>query len=457
MFRRYLAGAAGLACLGTAAHAQSNITGGGTGLTSNVYPQEYSKFNPGSAFHPPGRPPQSPPATFSTYWAAGSAIGQQAFFANDLTCDIDAVTGANGGACVGPAGGAGNTVSYAASDAVFDAAQIATWATSTFGQSAARNLIQLPSMGAATAIAVKNKAITKNGALTLSDNDLCGVFSGKIADFEQITDSAVPPAPGPIAVYVRTDAAGTSFWLTNHLAAVCTQSNSNISFTATSQFASLFPSGLPANFVGLTGDNAIPSAMAGCGGPVPSALGYVSPDYTTIDPKSGATLSCTINGSDRSKLLVAGVLTGATAYTPTVANIVTGLTHPAMGSNLTPPHNAKTAANPLNWVPLVQTVSDGYPIVGYTIFGFAQCYADPNVPAALTSYISAGATQSGFLKLHYGDKAYQAIENANGFATLHQTAKTHFYAKILANMLANMHGWNTDIGNPGACMAFQGR
>jgi hypothetical protein len=398
-----------------------------------------------------------PPAAFSTYWAAGTPVGQQAFFADDLTCDIDAVTGANGGACAGPAGGA-NTVSYAASDAVFSTAQLATWATSSFGQVAARDLIQLPSMGAATAIAVKNQAIAANGALTLSDSDLCGVFSGKITDFDQIADSVVPPAAGPITVFVRTDFAGTSFWLTNHLAAVCNPGNSNVSFTATSQFASLFNGELPGNFVGLMGDNAVPSAMAGCDGKVTSALGYVSPDYTTIDPKSGARLSCQVNGSNRSPLLVAGIFVGSTAFTPTFKNIAKGLTSPAIGTHLKPPGSASLAADPQNWVPIVQTVKTGYPIVGYTIFDFAQCYADPNVPAALTGYNSGGVTEPGFLQLHYGNKTYQKIENENGYATLHQTAKTKFYASILANMLANTNGWNTDIGDAGICLNnFVGR
>jgi len=455
MFRTILLGAASLACLATFAHAQSQILGGGSTATNNVLINEYSKFNPGSAVPDRQLPPQMPPAMFSTYWAAGTPVGQQAFFADDLTCDIDAVTGANGGACVGPAGG-GNTVSYAASDAVFSSAQLATWATSSFGQSAARNLIQLPSMGAATAIAVENSAISTNGALTLSDHDLCGVFSGRITDFSKITDSAVTPAPGAITVFVRTDSAGTSFWLTNHLAAVCNPGNSNISFTATSQFASLFQGSLPGNFVGLAGDNTVPSAMAGCDGAVPSALGYVSPDYTTIDPKSGARLSCPIGGSNRSPLLVAGIFTGATAFTPTFKNIAKGLESPVIGTHLKPPGSASLAADPQNWVPIVQTVKTGYPIVGYTIFDFAQCYADPNVPAALTSYISGGVTEPGFLQLHFGNKSYQKIENQNGYATLHQTAKTKFYASILANMLANTNGWNTDIGDVGVC-AFGGR
>jgi hypothetical protein len=456
MFRPTLLGAASLACLATAAHGQSQILGGGSSGTSNVYVNEYSKFNPGAAAPRGGPPPQMPPAKFSTYWAAGTPVGQQAFFADDLTCDIDAVTGANGGACAGPAGGAGNIVDYAASDAVFSASQIATWATSAFGQTAARDLIELPSMGAATAIAVDNAKIGANGALTLSDNDLCGVFSGRITDFDQIADSEVTPEPGPITVFVRTDFAGSSFWLTNHLAAVCNRGNSNISFTATSHFASLFPGGLPGNFVGLTGDNSVPSAMAGCDGPVTSALGYVSPDYTTIDPKSGATLSCSIGGSNRSPLLVAGVFVGKAAFTPTVKNIVKGLTNPAIGSHLSPPSQS-TAADPLSWVPIVQTVKKGYPIVGYTIFDFAQCYADTNVPAALTSYTEGGVTEPGFLPLHYGNKAYQKIENDNGFATLQQTAKTGFYTSILANMLADANGWNTDIGDTNVCANFAGR
>lgn len=448
MFRFSLLASVGLVSVATFAHAQS-ITGGGSTLVANTSVLEYGKFNPGSVAKPPPgpQPPPGPrPATFSTYWAAGSGIGQFAFLTDDLSCDIDAVTGQNGGKCTGQRGAPGNTVSYAASDAVLTKRQVATWATSSFGQSAAGNLIQLPSMGVGVAIPVQNANIGANGALTLSDGDICGVFSGRITDFSQITDSQTQPAAGRIAVFYRADAAGTSFWLTNHLAAVCNTGNSNIHFTPTSSFGSLFKPGVPDNFIGTTGDSSGPSIMAGCDGTVLSALGYTSPDYTTIAPQSAATLDCSINGSNKSPLLVAAVTVAGAPVLPTVPAIAAGLSHGAIGRHLKPPSNPSAAANPMNWIASVQTVKTGYPIVGFTTYDFAQCYTDPNIAAALIE----------FLNLHYSDPGYATIENDNGFATLSQAAPT-FFNDIEANMLADTNSWRTDLGDPGVCASKQGR
>jgi ABC-type phosphate transport system substrate-binding protein len=437
-----LLGCVSLACLPAEGLAQSVVTGGGTTTGGNGYPKEFSKFNPGSGIerHPPYAQPGPPPATFDTYYAAGSSVGQEAFLNDDLSCDK------NDGGCTGPDGGPGNTVSYAASDLILDADQIALWESSAFGQSAAGNLIQLPSMGVGVAIPVNNPAIRKNGELTLSDNDLCGVFSGRITDFGQITDSAIPPAPGPFNVLYRTDAEGPTFWLTDHLAAVCNAGNSAIQFQATTSFASLFPGAPPANFIATADGQALASLMS-CPGAPPLAIGYDTPDYTTIDPKSGATLTCTDRGAKHSMLVVAGLQVGGAAYTPTVTNIVLGLTHPLAGSDLTPPQSASAGADPTQWAPVVQTVTQGYPIIGYTSFNLAQCYADPNVAAAVIL----------FLGDHYAGGGYQGIENRNGFATLKQLAATGYLADIKANILANKHNWNDDIEDPAACAGKSGR
>jgi hypothetical protein len=450
MIRNSLLGAAACLCVATAAEAQNTITGGGSATAGADYPMEQSKFNTGSGgtiIVP--RPPLPPSATFSTYWAAGSGIGQQAFLADDLSCDIDAVTGANGGACTGDGGAPGNTVSYAASDIGFSEAQIESWATSGVGQSAAGNLIQLPSMGAGVAIPVNNAAIHGNGALTLSDTDLCNIFSGNWTNFSQIPDSQTTPTPGEITVFYSTAAEGPTYWLTAHLAAACSGGGFPITFFPTTNFASLFPGDVvPGNFVPEDGSAALAGAMAGCGGTTyPSALGYLTPDFTTIDPKSGARPDCRSNGPKPAKLLVAAVFTGDTPFTPTVANIALGLNNATQGQDLTPPGNATAAANPANWAPVVQTVSNGYPIVGYTLFGLAQCYTSTNVSASIQQFIAD----------HDSVKHYAAIENNNGFATLEQVAKTGYLTAIADDLLGNVHGWNDNIGNSTICPGLPGR
>ena len=69
-----------------------------------------------------------------------------------------------------------------------------------------------------------NKTITKNGAtaknvavaggLVLTDNDLCGIFSGKITDWSGVTNFAKDKVTaGGISVVYRSDGSGQSFTL----------------------------------------------------------------------------------------------------------------------------------------------------------------------------------------------------------------------------------------------------
>ncbi len=416
------------------------MNGGGDTLGSEVLAGaggEFALFNASSAH-----------AVFGTFWAAGSATAQKAFIYDDLTCDIDAVTGANAGACVGPDGAPNNTVDYAlAADTVF-ASQISSWATSSFGQAEAGNLIQIPAFGIAPAIVVNDTNITKNGELELSDNDLCGIFSGLITDFSQITDTRPAPAPGQFNLVYRSDASGLSFLLTDHLASVCDSANTpaGFTFTATTTFATLFPGGINTwipNAVGEAGDAGVANYLSGLPDPVPQAIGYTSTGWTSLYPDSQTALS---NGT-HSALLVAALENGGAKFQPTNANVAKGLLNPVTGSNLTPPTTASEGVNPTLWVPLTQVVSTGYPIVGYTEFLLAQCYHS----AAL------GNGMVAFLKDHYNNKAYRAIQNANGFVTLDQVTLNGFRTAIQDNILANDNGWNTNIHDPTACAGTEGR
>jgi hypothetical protein len=185
--------------------------------------------------------------------------------------------------------------------------------------------------------------------------------------------------------------------------------------------------------------------MAGLSnGAVPQALGYISPDFTTVDPNSFATLS---NG-EKSPLVVASVFNGATAELPTTVEITAALAHATLGSNLTPPTNATEGANPANWVPLIQTASQGYPVVGYTTFDFAQCYADATVTKGLLA----------FLKGHYAvGSIYATDQKDNGFVSVAHSGASKFLGAIKDDILANKNAWNTNIGNTTACAGLAGR
>jgi len=440
------------ACLGTAAFGQAIINGGGATSPQGDYA---GANNPSTG---------APLSEFSTYNAAQSAVrfgtyygvgstGQTALLNNDLTCDINKLTGNNGGLCSNTPGGP-DTVHYAASDSVFTATQIGSWATSTYGQAASGNLIQIPSLGTGETIVIDNTAISKNGQLVLTDSDLCGVFSGKITNFNQLTlgTGSVTPTAGPITVVYRSDSSGATFILTNHLSAVCqtgATGNSNIAFTATTTFATLFPSGnvgavIPQS-IGEAGSSGVANYLAGLtsAGTITSAIGYVSPDWTSIPPAPAALLS---NGQT-SPLVVAAIQNGKRAYLPTTTSIELGLSHPLQGSNLTPPSTAAQGAQTSAWIPVIQQTSTGYPIVGYSTLDFAQCYA--------TKAISTGLI--AFLKLHYTNAAYTTIQANNGLAQIANAGASKFLAAVQKNILANKNGWQTDIGDKAVCGKLAGR
>jgi ABC-type phosphate transport system substrate-binding protein len=459
MSRTQLLGAASAAVLASfsTAHAQSSVQGGGSTLAQFAYIDEFSIYNSSTTG-----------ATFGSYWEAGSGSGQSAFLNDDLTCDINKVNGNNGGACSNEPPGTTNYVDYGASDATLSASQIAAWSTASYGQSVSGNLIQMPSMGVGISFPVINSAVKKNGAVSLSDHDECEIFSGGYTDFSQITDSVSLKgasskfAPGTISVIYRGDGSGTSFLLTQHLAAVCTANDTapGFTFTATTTFASLFnPSngggsntknsqGLYVVTSGLY--NGVNDGPQGSGGiatqmedsPKTPQISYLSPDFTTVDPQSDAT----VNGA-KPTLVVASALQGTKPELPTVKEITNGLAHPISGTNLNPPSTAAQGANPALWVPAVAKDSSGYPVVGYTTYDFAQCYADPTIAAAIISYFGDHISKKG---------SFSATLKRNGFVEITNSKAENFVKTIEQHILSNYAtkkspAWNIDINDPVAC------
>jgi ABC-type phosphate transport system substrate-binding protein len=459
------ASAAALACISTFACAASAINGGGSTLAKydyaaspyvingTTYTSEFTLFNAGTTG-----------ATFGTYWASGSGVGQQSFLNDDLTCDINKVTGNNGGACNNTPGGA-NTVDYGASDATLSSTQEATWATNSYGQTISGNLIQLPSIGVGIAIPVQDTNVKTNGGVALSDHDLCEIFSGGYSNFSQITDSKPASAAGTINVVYRSDGSGTSFLLTNHLgfthngSYTCTPGTdtpSGFTFSATTKFATLFGSAnyscdstsglctitggpLAGRSFGENGGGAVQTELES----LTQAVGYISPDYTSLVTSS----------PDTSTLVDAAIFQGKTAELPTTKEITVGLAHGTTGdTNLNPPATASAGADPNNWVPLLGKVTAGYPIVGYTTFDFAQCYADASVAQGIIA----------FLNDHYNNSSYLAIQNDNGFVGVSKSGAAKFVQAIDKHIIANAgktpkKQWNDNIQNSTVCGKLAGR
>lgn len=414
--RLALLAATATAAIGQAAAAQTVINGGSAAAPQPNYQRELTTFNASQSAY-----------QFSPLPATTSSAVQAAVLNNDYTQ-------------LGPQVPAG-VIHFGASEQPITAAQIGAWLTLATGQSQAGNLIQIPSLGTGLALPVVNRAIRRNGQLVLDDDALCGIFSGLITDWSQVSSVA---APGPIRVVYRPESAGTTFTLTQHLAAVCTSFNSNFRppAVATTTFSTLFPGGVPANFFPVRGLAALAYDMARAES---SAIGYISPDYTTIAPNSDARLS----DGTRSPLLVAALRApSGRAYLPTVPGITRGLNNPGLTAvHASPPANVADARVPSNWLPLVPTVTDFYPLVAYSNILMPQCFSDRAVGTGLRTWLIA----------HFSNPTYIAIQNSNGLVRIAGTPASPFIEAVRSNILNNLKCWNVNLGNPTACAGLPGR
>jgi ABC-type phosphate transport system substrate-binding protein len=389
----------------------TTLNGGGSTLAQPTYDSEFTTYS------------SATPSTLFSYDGVGSGAGQTAFLNNDIT-QFNSPSNQYGTIV-------GTTVHFGASDAVLSSTQISGYTlAATDGP-----LIQIPMIGVAISIPYVNAGLKT--ALVLTDSQLCGVLSGKLTNWSQISSKATP---GTIEVVYRSDSSGTTFLLTQHLNAVCTSSNSSfpvLPVAVTKTFASLFTNSTPpSNFIGESGSAAVASEMVA----TPLSFGYLSPDYTSIAPKSANTTSLKVASLTNA--------TNNTSYQPSVANTELGLENPGAGStNPNPPANATNAANPSLWVPLIPVTTKGYPLVGYTTWDFSSCYAVP----------AAGSDIVAFLNKHFSNASYKTIITNNGFAPLSNTGATKFVTAITNDFLSNTSGYNLNVNNATLCKGKAGR
>ncbi len=394
------AAAALLTGLSTGTHAATApatvLYGGGSSLAALVYGQMFNIYTASL----------NPSASFN-YTSDGSGKGQSGFLGNNPS--------AHGLP-------AGTTITYGASDATLTATQISTYATAQ--QPTTGPLIQLPSFGTAITIPFNLSAqgLGGNGSIVATDDQLCGIFSGKITAY----DGVITGATGPIQVVYRSDNSGTTFLLTQHLAAVCNASNSNITFTANQNFASEFGGTPPANFVSAKGSEGVQPAILATTG----AIGYLSPDYTQIAPN---------NAGNSSFPVVAGVVNhnNGITYLPSVGNTRTALGTPPA------PSSATDLKDPSKFVPAVADPGIGYPIAGFTTLEVAQCYADAN----------AGNATKGFLNGLYSNPALLFNLNQAGFSPVPNQLTRAITRNLLSNVGSGAGVLNIDIQNPTVCQS----
>jgi ABC-type phosphate transport system substrate-binding protein len=339
---------------------------------------------------------------FAAYIGVGSGNGKAAFLNNDYTKLKPGVTGIN--------------VHWAGSDSKLSTTELSNY-VSAHG-AAWGPLIQVPSVATSVAIPF-NKAGTAN--VDLSVNQLCGVFSGRLNDWSQITGSG---RTGAINVVYRNESSGTTELFTRFLNAKCAETGT---FAITTNFASSYSGGLPAGAVPAVSSQGVMDALNAAQG----RITYMSPDYAAT----------TLAGlSDATKVAkVAGV-------SPAPANVSAAIAAVAVPA-------AANRSNPNAWVPVFAATTSptdpsvvaypttGYPILGFTNLIFSQCYADGTQSTQVRDFFTR----------HYGANAAtnnDAAITANRFVPLPAAWKTAVRSSFLTATSAQ------NIGNTNVCNAI---
>lgn len=383
MFKRnVLAVSLTLAGLCAAQAAMADVNGGGATLPQPLY-QTSGVLTAG----------------FAPYIGVGSGAGKAAFLNNDYTRFVPGDTSKN--------------VHWAGSDSKLTPAELTSYSTN---HAAWGPLIQVPSVATSVAIPF-NKTGTAN--VNLSVNELCGVFSGRLTDWSQITGSG---RTGTITVVYRAESSGTTELFTRFLKAKCAETGT---FEITTNFASSYSGGLPAGAVSATGSQAVMNALNAAQG----RITYMSPDYaaTTLAGLDDATKVARVGG-----------------VSPAPANVSAAIA-------LVPVPTAANRANPNAWVPVFAATTNpndpsvvayptsGYPILGFTNVIFSQCYAN----AAQSIQVR------DFFTRHYGAVAANnndAAITANRFVPLPTTWKNAIRGSFLTSTSAQSIG-NTNVCN----------
>jgi phosphate transport system substrate-binding protein len=351
-------------------------------------------------------------------------------------------------------------VDFANSDAALSSSYITSYDNSTFATTDKGGpLIQIPYITTPITIPYVNGPTSstdtflgpqttpsQTNSLALTDGDLCGIFSGKLTNWNQVTNPDTGSSfsvNAPITVVYRSDSSGTTDLLTRHLAAVCSTSNtaSGVTFTETQTFTANFPSGFPtgATFVGESGSGGIKAELTSLSAAGTAALAYISPDYTNtfLAPNSTSatanlSVASLVNSSITNSPL--GTADVAPTYQQADAAVATVPVSTLLGSKA----GAKVQSN---WVPNSANPSTGYPISGTSQIILSECYANSSVASSLVT----------FLGDHYTNATYTSVINGNGF-----DVPTAYVADIQADFLSNTSAFNLNI-NGSECTSGSGR
>ncbi len=430
-----LAVALAVSALGSAIPAMAAaITGGGSSLVGPSINSEIALF---------GANPDS-----LTYYITSSGTGQTAFLKDDASVFSSTARG---------------PVDFANSDAAIASTYLSSY--NSLDRAADGPLIQIPYIVTPITIPYVNgptsSTDTLNGpqttpgqthSLALNDADLCGIFSGKLTNWHQVTNpdtGAVYTLNKAIDVAYRSDKSGTTELLMRHLSTVCPTipgstvraDGTTVTFADSQAFTASFPNNTPpASFTGYSGSGGIKSALVAAtstSASAPSVIGYLSPDWTNrfLAPSSS---------SSSANLSVASLRNAR--LNVDVAPTYTEATH-AVGASTTPVPSTRTAAaDPTQWVPNSANPTTGYPISGTSQILLSQCYANANVKSTVLNFLTA----------HYQNANYAKILHNNGFATVPAAYET----AISNDFLTNNSGYRLNIATGktlGSCRPYVGR
>lgn len=151
----------------------------------------------------------------STYCPTGSGLGKKIFYGNDWAAQVNNVCDS---ADLGFGGSGLSQADFAATDGPMS---VTDYGAYLIGHGATATPVQLPAIAGAIAIVFNKIGVS---TLTLTEGQICGIFSGQIKTWDSVAllGTGIPPGVrGNINVVYRKDNSGTSFSFLNHLSAVC--------------------------------------------------------------------------------------------------------------------------------------------------------------------------------------------------------------------------------------------
>jgi ABC-type phosphate transport system substrate-binding protein len=244
-------------------------------------------------------------------------------------------------------------------------------------------LIAVPVATTAVAIPYNNPPVK---SLTLTDDQLCGIFSGKLTSW----DGLVPGGSGKLEVVLDSNPSELTYTLTQHFATTCNSGNSLFppGVAPAYLWTHWFPIGIPAEFLLASGQAGIVSTVQSTS----LALSYLAPGFTSVAPKSPTTTSLPV-ASVRNSF-------SGRSYLPTSANIELGMLRPGDNAQHTKPPSTRTeAANPLNWSPIIPQTTDGYPIIATINMLAPTCWSKANETSLLKGFTTSVLTNTAYTQV----------------------------------------------------------